>query len=149
MDNGPLLALVRPQIDYEESCRLTAYPDSKGIPTIGWGRADDGVRLGMTCTQAQADGWRDEHLYAICDSLDQLLHWWRTLELPRQAVLVEMAYQMGVAGLLAFHRTLGSIQDGRWQLAYAGMLASQWALRDSPTRAKREATQMLTGVVAS
>jgi lysozyme len=39
-----------------EECRLTAYPDSKGIPTIGWGPTL-GVQLGDTCTQEQADAW--------------------------------------------------------------------------------------------
>ncbi len=39
-----------------EQCRLVAYPDSKGVPTIGWGHTA-GVRLGMTCTQDQADAW--------------------------------------------------------------------------------------------
>ena len=39
-----------------ESCRLTAYLDSKGIPTIGWGHTA-GVQLGDTCTQEQADAW--------------------------------------------------------------------------------------------
>ena len=39
-----------------EECRLTAYPDSKGIPTIGWGHTL-GVQLGDTCTQEQADAW--------------------------------------------------------------------------------------------
>lgn len=39
-----------------ESCRLQAYLDSKGIPTIGWGHTQ-GVQMGQTCTQAQADAW--------------------------------------------------------------------------------------------
>ena len=39
-----------------ESCRLVAYPDSKGVPTIGWGHTA-GVQLGDTCTQEQADAW--------------------------------------------------------------------------------------------
>ena len=39
-----------------EQCRLVAYPDSKGVPTIGWGHTA-GVRLGDTCTQQQADAW--------------------------------------------------------------------------------------------
>lgn len=39
-----------------ESCRLTAYQDSKGVWTIGWGHTY-GVFAGMTCTQAQADAW--------------------------------------------------------------------------------------------
>jgi lysozyme len=39
-----------------ESCRLTAYLDSKGVLTIAWGHTA-GVSLGDTCTQEQADAW--------------------------------------------------------------------------------------------
>lgn len=37
-----------------EKCRLTAYRDSGGVLTIGWGSTHH-VTEGMTCTQAQAD----------------------------------------------------------------------------------------------
>lgn len=39
-----------------ESCRLSAYRDPVGIPTIGWGHTA-GVRMGQTITQAQADAY--------------------------------------------------------------------------------------------
>ena len=39
-----------------EQCRLSAYPDQRGIPTIGWGHTA-GVVIGMTCNQDQADCW--------------------------------------------------------------------------------------------
>lgn len=39
-----------------EGCKLTAYPDSVGVPTIGYGHTH-GVHLGMTCTQEQAEQW--------------------------------------------------------------------------------------------
>ena len=39
-----------------EGCRLVAYLDSKGIPTIGYGHTS-GVYLGMTCTLEQAGLW--------------------------------------------------------------------------------------------
>lgn len=38
-----------------EKCRLTAYPDSRGIWTIGWGHTGPEVREGLTWTQMQAD----------------------------------------------------------------------------------------------
>jgi lysozyme len=38
-----------------EGCRLEAYLDSKGIPTIGWGHTGPEVHLGLTWTQEQAD----------------------------------------------------------------------------------------------
>ena len=44
-----------------ESCKLESYPDIKNIPTIGWGHTQN-VKLGMTCTQEQADQWFKEDL---------------------------------------------------------------------------------------
>lgn len=38
-----------------ESCRLQAYPDQRGIPTIGWGHTGPEVHLGLVWTQSQAD----------------------------------------------------------------------------------------------
>jgi len=43
-------------IESAENCELKAYPCPSGIPTIGYGHTA-GVRLGMTCTQAQASEW--------------------------------------------------------------------------------------------
>ena len=39
-----------------EGCRLAAYPDQIGVPTIGYGHTA-GVHLGDTCTQDQAVSW--------------------------------------------------------------------------------------------
>jgi len=147
-DNAPLLAIVRPQIDREEACRLRAYRDTKGVWTIGWGRADAGVHPGMTCTQAEADQWRDEKLDALCAQIDATEPWWRQMSLPRQAVLLEMAYQMGAHGLGKFPHALACMQAQDWAGAKANLLDSQWARLDSPARAQREAEQMFTGAIA-
>lgn len=39
-----------------EGCRLTAYKDSIGVPTIGFGHTHE-VKMGQTITQAQADAF--------------------------------------------------------------------------------------------
>ena len=44
-----------------EGCRLEAYLDSVGIPTIAYGRIKN-VRMGDTCTQEQAEKWLEEEL---------------------------------------------------------------------------------------
>lgn len=44
-----------------EGCKLVAYLDSNGIPTIGYGHTL-GVALGDTCTQAQAEQWLYEDI---------------------------------------------------------------------------------------
>lgn len=147
-DNTALYAVALPEIKREESCRLTAYRDTKGIWTIGWGRADAGVTDGMTCTQAEADEWLLQHCDGVCASLDAEIPWWRGLTVPRQAVLLSMAYQMGIRGLLAFHHALEGAQIGDWAAAKAGMLNSDWAKIETPARAERLAEQMLTGVAS-
>jgi lysozyme len=43
---------------FEQLC-LEAYLDGGGVPTIGWGHTK-GVRLGDTCTTAQAEVWFQE-----------------------------------------------------------------------------------------
>jgi lysozyme len=44
-----------------EQCRLTAYDDGGGVPTIGWGHTQ-GVKMGDTCSQGEADEWLLEDL---------------------------------------------------------------------------------------
>ena len=49
-------------IEGSEGCELKAYPCPSGIPTIGYGHTS-GVRLGMTCTPAQASAWLCEDVH--------------------------------------------------------------------------------------
>ncbi len=50
-------------------------------------------------------------------------------------VLVEMAYQMGISGLLKFKRTLQYISEKNYEMASVEMLDSLWA-KQTPNRAK-------------
>jgi lysozyme len=52
-----------------------------------------------------------------------------------QDVLVEMAYQIGVNGLLKFKKTLALIKQGKYKEASIEMLDSKWA-KQTPRRAK-------------
>ncbi len=57
-----------------ESCRLSAYlPTPNDVPTIGWG-CTDGVSMGDTCTQEEADTWFLEDLAWVQDCLDAHIH---------------------------------------------------------------------------
>lgn len=55
-----------------ESCRLTAYQDSAGVWTIGWGHTR-GVQPGDTCTQAQADAWLQEDIQWAVAAVNRLV----------------------------------------------------------------------------
>lgn len=55
-----------------EGCRLVAYQDSKGVWTIGYGRAL-GVYAGMTCTQEQALAWLAQDMGWACSVVKRLV----------------------------------------------------------------------------
>jgi lysozyme len=56
-----------------EGDRLTAYQDSKGVWTIGYGHTR-GVVAGMTCTQAQAEQWLVEDIAWAASEVNRLVH---------------------------------------------------------------------------
>lgn len=63
----------------------------------------------------------------------------------RSIVIICMAYQMGVTGLLKFKTTLKYYNENKFKECAKQMLKSKWARIDSPTRAKRMAYMMETG----
>jgi len=71
--------------------------------------------------------------------------WFTSLVAERQEVLVNMAYQMGVAGLMGFKKALAAMSRGDWNTAADEMLDSKWARSDSPNRARELALVMRTG----
>lgn len=103
-----------------------AYQDSLGIWTIGIGRlVDRRKRGGIT---------RDEALILLHNDIAR--HWEElTTDLPWledapeavQEVLANMAFNMGVPGLLNFTKTLALLQAGNYTAAADEMLQSKWA----------------------
>lgn len=134
----------------DEGLELTAYPDpiSHGEPwTIGYGHTGPDVREGLQITLDQAETLLAGDAQAAQRGLDRTLPWWRTLSDPRQDVLVNMAFNMGVAKLLKFTETLAALKAQRYAGAALDMLDSDWA-RELPERSRRLSQQMLTGVRA-
>lgn len=135
---------LRDQLIAEEGRSLTAYLDTLSIPTIGVGHTGPEVHLGLKWTDEQVDATLDADIAAKTAQVVSALPWFGDLNEPRQAVLLQMAFQMGTKGLLGFPNTLAAVHFGRWQDAANGMLASKWATQ-TPRRAKRLAQQMLSG----
>ena len=129
----------------DEGLRLTAYQDTLGVWTIGYGHAH--VAPGMIWTQAQADIQLHIDVARAAADLDHVLAWWRTLDDVRQDVMAELAFNMGIGALMTFHNTLGAVQHGDYAGAADGMAASLWA-RQVGARAGRLAAMMRTGARA-
>ena len=136
-----------PDLKSDEGCKLHAYPDplSGGEPwTIGYGATGPTITKNTVWTQAMADNDLSVRVGKLTIQLQNTLSWFRDLADLRQDVLVNMAYNLGVDGLLAFHHTLTFVANGQYDAAADGMLQSKWATQ-VPNRAHRLSNQMRTG----
>lgn len=134
------LARMREQLELHEGKRKKPYKDTVGKTTIGVGRnlearglLEDEIQLLLT------NDIRD-HLRA----LEQALPWVSDLDEVRQRVVLDMAFNMGIGGLLGFKNTLAAIRRRDYDTAADGMLRSKWADQVG-ARAARLATMMRTG----
>ena len=75
-------------------CRLKAYRDAVGIPTIGYGRTS-GVRMGMTITREQADKDLEEFIEAEEGALSRFLGGTGLTDNQWDAI-VSFAYNVGL-----------------------------------------------------
>ena len=148
---------------FEEGWRERPYLCSERYPTVGYGfkigpKGAPIAQYDFTLPREAGDVWlmvlaRELHTAmraepAIARALTSCsVTGLPSLSNPRYAVLVSMAYQMGVAGLAGFRNTLLHIANCDWYQAETGMLKSRWATQ-SPARARRHARQMRTGLWA-
>lgn len=136
LDRDRLLA----QLARHEGLRLRPYRDSVGYLTIGYGRNLDTV--GIT---------PDEARYLLNDDVDRTIQslvarhpWVLDLDPVRQAVIVNMVFNLGLDGLDRFVVTLRAMQQGRYSAAADAMVESKWAVQVGP-RAVELAAMMKTG----
>lgn len=139
------------QLKNHEGEKLTAYKDTVGILTIGVGHncvtspVPGVTKVGDRITQAQSDELFKKDVEIHTNGLEKHIPWINSLNGPRQAVLYNMAFNLGINGLLSFKNTLNMIKSGDYSGAYRGMLASKWA-RQVGRRANQLATQMEKGI---
>lgn len=134
-------AMVR-QLRLHEGERLRPYRCTAGKLTIGVGRnlEDRGITTEESAMLLSNDISREER------ELLAALPWVAKLSEVRQRVLLDMSFNLGLHGLLAFKRTLAAIQAGQYQQAAGMMLESLWA-RQVGQRAQRLSQMMATGQV--
>ena len=134
---------LRTQLIRDEGKVGNAYHDSFGYITIGVGRLID-ARRGGGLSDSEIDLLLANDIAEKTAQVLEALPWASRLNEPRLAVLINMAFQMGIHGLLQFKRTLGSVEDGQYDEAAMEMMDSLWA-QQTPERAKRLAKQMESG----
>ena len=123
-----------------EGLQLRPYMDASNKLTIGVGRNLDDTGI----TREEAMILLHHDIDRVSKQLDVSLPWWRSLSVVRQQVLISMAFNLGVEGLLRFTRMLANLQDGDYSGAAEEMLASKWATQVG-NRAVELATMMEDG----
>lgn len=129
------------QLRLHEGERLKPYRCTAGKLTIGVGRnlEDRGITAEESAYLLNNDIDRE------WKALTQNLPWVAGLNEVRQRVLLDMSFNLGIAGLLKFKNTLATIQRGEYVKASEMMLDSLWA-RQVGQRAQRLSRMMRTGV---
>lgn len=128
------------QLKRDEGFRQFPYLDSVGSLTIGYGR--NLIFKGISKSEASL---------LLSNDIDQVwsqcltsIHSFKSLDSVRQSVLANMAFNLGIRGLLKFKRMLAAIAVGNYELASAHMLDSLWH-KQVGARAERLAQQLSTG----
>ncbi len=129
------------QIKYHEGLRLKPYVCPAGKLTIGYGRNIEDCGI----TKYEAELLLAHDITAVESELKDKLEFWATLDPVRQAVLINMAFNMGVNGLMKFKKTLALIANGDYSSAAIEMMDSRWAKQVSK-RALDLSVQMDLGI---
>lgn len=129
------------QLLRDEGLLLKPYQDSVGKWTIGIGRNLSDVGI----TESEAYGLLHNDLEKVAKQLKEELPWLDSLSVERRAVLGNMCFNLGIAGLMQFKKFLTALRLGNYEHAAIEMLDSKWAKQVGP-RAVRLAAQIRTGV---
>ena len=132
------------QLRRDEGTKATVYKDTLGFDTIGVGRLIDSRKPGAGLRPDEIDYLLRNDINDRVQALTKALPWFDRLDEARRGALINMAFQLGTAGLLGFKSTLALISAGKYSEAAEQMLKSKWATQ-TPARAKRLAEQMKTG----
>lgn len=130
------------QLKRHEGFRSAAYQDHLGYWTIGFGRMIDARRGGGISTE-EAELLLTNDILRVDRAIGDIL----ADDPPRRAVLINMAFQLGVRGLFKFRRMLADIERRDFDAAAREGLDSQWA-RQTPARARELMEQLRTGKFA-
>lgn len=132
--------LLKEELIRDEGLKLKPYRCTAGKLTIGVGRnlEDVGISASEAAYLLQHD------IDRVLAEMSYRIPWWGNLSENRQRVLANMAFNLGIDGLLKFKNTLALIQAGKYEDAAKEMLNSKWA-NQVGNRARRLAKMMAEG----
>lgn len=139
---------VEDLIRKHEGCEASPYPDQNGIMTCGIGHNLAAWPLPgevYPMTQERIDAVFAKDLERATNDLVSNFPWYSSLDPVRQAVLVDMSFQLGITKLTAFKTFLGLVEAGNYQGAAADLMQTDLA-RETPIRASENADMLSSGL---
>lgn len=121
-------------IKTNEGFRGEVYKDSLGFDTLGYGTK-------LPLSKSEASMLLISRLDKKIEELLEKKPFVKELDEIKQEVLYEMAYQLGVGGLLGFKKMWLAIERGDFKKAASEMLDSKWA-KQTPLRANHLAQKI-------
>ena len=136
-------------LTYEEGYRKKPYYCVKRYPTIALGKRIGGYNQALavfefTVPLRVAQVWLECDLADIETKLNGY-NWFKRQNASRKAVLISMAYQLGVTGLFGFKNMIRALKIDDYAMAYREALDSKWYKKDTPKRAMRHALVLRDG----
>ncbi|UFK09586.1 lysozyme [Xanthomonas phage DES1] len=119
---------------------------SKGTPwTVGIGYTK-GVNVDSTMEEIKAERITEQEVAEIDTELKAKLSFYDTSSFVTKTILINMAYNMGIKGLLSFRNTLNFIKAGNYAQAARNMEQSLW-FRQTKVRAQELVKRMETQTI--
>lgn len=125
-------------IKENEGFSKTVYIDSRGYPTIGYGHL---LREG---TAIPSDALEIIFEADYANAVDGYVSLGLDLDPVRRSVIVDMIFNLGVAGVKKFKLMLHYLRDKNWIRAAYELMDSEYA-KQVPERAKRNRDRLLRG----
>jgi lysozyme len=143
----------------DEGFRANPYLCTAGALTIGIGRnleanpltgaewraLHDAGNIAVSLSEQGAERLLQTGIAAVEIQCATTFRWWQALDRPRQEVLLNMAFNLGLTRLLGFRNMLAAVGAGDFGIAADELLDSRYA-RQVGRRAQRLAIQLRTGV---
>lgn len=139
----------------DEGFRSSPYYDHKRFPTIGYGFRIPGTKKNdplppITIGRNEAEKMLKSKIVTAIKQLsnNDFLAVWSQLNAVRKAVLISMAFQLGITGLRNFKKMTEALESLDYQRASEEIIDSA-AWRDPLTRDRftRNAEMMITGEI--
>lgn len=128
------------QLKQQEGYECKPYRDTNKVWTFGYGfNIQNGI------TEPEAAILLEFRVAKLMHRLPMVMRSYKKLSPVRQNVIINMAYNLGVSGMLGFHDMHLAIDHDDFEMAACAMLDSLWAVQvgDEPGQRAYELAEMM------